>query len=213
VTWLADHWLDVLGWGGSALLVFSLLQARVLRFRTLNLAACLILLVFNALIEVWPMVGMNAVLAVINVYFIVRLARDRHDEAAFGVIEVGTDDQYLRHVLKLHEPDIRRFQPDFDWQRVDTEDERSDQHAFVVVKGDETVGVVLLRADGDVARVHLDYVTPKYRDFSPGEFLWRRSGVLRDRGFRRVLAPPGMVGAYYDKVGFHREGEGYALDL
>jgi energy-converting hydrogenase Eha subunit E len=213
MTWFDDHWLDVLGWGGSALLVFSLLQARVLRFRTLNLAACLILLVFNALIAVWPMVAMNAVLAVINVYFIVRLTRDRHDDAAFEVIEVGTDDQYLAHVLSLHEADIRRFQPDFRWRRVDTEDAHPDQHAFVVVKGDETVGVVLLRADGDVARVHLDYVTPKYRNFSPGEFVWRRSGALRERGFRRVVTPPGMVGAYYDKVGFRREGDTFALDL
>ena len=37
VTWLADHWLDLLGWAGSALLIVSLLQARVLRFRVLNL--------------------------------------------------------------------------------------------------------------------------------------------------------------------------------
>ena len=39
MTWLADHWLDLLGWAGSALLIVSLLQARVLRFRVLNLTA------------------------------------------------------------------------------------------------------------------------------------------------------------------------------
>ena len=81
------------------------------------------------------------------------------------------------------------------------------------MKGDETVGTVLLRADGDVARVQLDYVTPKYRDFSPGEFVWRRSGLLRERGFRRVVTPSGMVAAYYDKVGFRRDGDAYVLDL
>ena len=208
MTWLDDHWIDVLGWGGSALLVYSLLQARVLRFRSLNLAASLILLVFNAVIEVWPMVGVNTVLAVVNVVFIVRLLREQHDEEVFGVIEVGTHDHYLSHVLGTHSEDIARFQPGLDW-----EPDNPGSHAFVVVKGDETVGVVLLRADGDVARVQLDYVTPKYRDFSPGEFVWRRSGLLRGRGFRRVVTPPGMVSAYYDKVGFRREGDGYALDL
>lgn len=208
MSWLDDHWIDVLGWGGSALLVYSLLQARVLRFRSINLVACLILLVFNAVIEVWPMVAVNTVLGAINAFFIVRLLREQHDEAVFDVIEVGTHDHYLRHVLETHGEDISRFQPDLDW-----EPDNPRSHAFVVVKGDETVGVVLLRADGDVARVQLDYVTPKYRDFSPGEFVWRRSGLLRSRGFRRVLTPPGMVSAYYDKVGFHREGDGYALDL
>lgn len=207
MTWLEDHWLDVLGWGGSALLVFSLLQARVLRFRTLNLIASLILLAFNALIEVWPMVGMNVVLAVINVAFIVRLVRDRHDDAAFEVIEVGSDDGYLRHVLATHDSDIRRFQPDLDWQSG------PESHAFVIVRGDETVGIVLVRSLGETAEVLLDYVTPRYRDFSPGEFVWRRSGVLRARGFTRVVTPPRMVGAYYGRLGFRRDGDGYVLDL
>jgi hypothetical protein len=208
MSWFDNHWIDILGWGGSALLVFSLLQARVLRFRSLNLAASLILLTFNAVIEVWPMVGMNSVLAGINVFFIIRLLRQRHDEEVFGVIEVGPHDHYLRHVLETHSDDIARFQPGLDW-----EPDNPGSHAFVVVNGDETVGAVLLRADDDVARVQLDYVTPKYRDFSPGEFVWRRSGLLRDRGFRRVVTPPGMVSAYYEQVGFHPEGEGYALEL
>jgi len=208
VNWLEDNWLDILGWGGSALLVFSLLQARVLRFRTLNLVACVILLVFNAILGIWPMVGMNAVLAAINVWFIVKLLGERHDDAVFEVLEVGPADEYLRHVLRIHGGDILRFQPDFVW---DPSDERG--HAFVVLRGDETVGVVLLQADGQVARVQLDYVTPRYRDFSPGEFVWRRSGLLREDGFTRVVTPAGMVGAYYDRLGFRRDGESYVLDL
>ncbi|WP_372729023.1 hypothetical protein [Nocardioides sp.] len=206
MSWLEAHWLDILGWGGSALLVFSLLQARVLRFRVLNLIACLILLVFNALLLIWPMVGMNLVLALINIWFIVKLTSQRHDEAAFEVIEVGPADEYLRHLLRVHGADILRFQPDFLW---DPTDERG--LAFLVLRGDETVGVVLLHRDGDVARVLLDYVTPRYRDFSPGEFVWRRSGLLSDHGFSTVITPPKMLGAYYGQLGFSRHGDSYEL--
>ena len=46
------------------------------------------------------------------------------------------------------------------------------------------MGVVIMRVAGDVAHVELDYVTRRYRDFSPGEFVWRQSGVLRDLGHR-----------------------------
>ncbi len=200
-------WLDLVGWAGSALLVFSLLQARVLRFRTLNTVACVVLVFFNAMIGVWPMVAMNVVLAAINLWFIARLLRDRHDEAAFGVLEVGTDDDYLRHVLDTHAADIARTQPDFSWP-----DPQAD-HAFIVVRGDETVGVVVVRRDGDVARVELDYVTPRYRDFTPGEFVWRRSGLFERLGFRHVMTSPAMVGAYYDRVGFTRNGREFVLDL
>jgi hypothetical protein len=201
-------WLDVVGWAGSALLVFSLLQARVLRFRVLNTVACVVLVFFNAMIAVWPMVAMNVVLAAINLWFIVKLMRERHDAAAFDVLRVGTDDDYLRHVLDVHREDIARHQPDLDWAPDPERD-----LAFIVMRGDETVGVVLVQRDGEVARVLLDYVTPRYRDFTPGEFVWRRSGMLNGLGFRQVATPPNMVGAYYDKVGFRGSGTGYVLDL
>jgi hypothetical protein len=173
----------------------------------LNTVACLVLVFFNAMIGVWPMVAMNVVLAAINLWFIVQLQRQRHDEAAFDVLEVEPTDEYLRHVLRVHGEDILRFQPNFLW------DPDADDHAFIVMRADETVGVVIVHRDGDVARVVLDYVTPRYRDFTPGEFVWRRSGLFEGLGFRRVVTSSAMVGAYYDKVGFRPEGDAYVLDL
>src|SRR5689334_2289095 len=155
-------WLDLIGWFGSALLVVSLMQARVLRFRVLNLVACIVLTGFNAALEIWPMVAMNVVLSLINLWHIRKLVATRHDEAMFDVLEVAPDDEYLRHVLRIHGADILAFQPDLVWDGA-----APGRLAFLVQRGDETVGVVLVRDDGDgVARVQLDYVTPRFRDFS-----------------------------------------------
>ena len=202
-------WLDALGWAGSALLVYSVMQARVLRFRLLNLIACVVLTVFNGALAIWSMVGMNVALAVINLWFIRKLVSERHDETAFEVLEVGPNDEYLRHVLRVHGDDILKFQPNFLWDGV-----ASGGSAYLVQRGDETVGVVLIHAAGDgVAQVKLDYVTPRFRDFSPGEFVWRRSGLLKDEGFRKVVTPNDMVAPYYDRLGFHRESDHFVLDL
>jgi hypothetical protein len=196
-------WLDLVGWCGSALLVLSLLQTRVLRFRILNLVASVVLTGFNVSLQIWPLVAMNLVISVINVWHIRKLVGARHDEAAFDVVEVGPNDEYLRHVLRIHEADILAFQPDLVWDGA-----APGRLAFLVLHGDETVGVVLVRDDGDgVAQVLLDYVTLRYRDFSPGEFVWRRSARLRERGFHRVVTPAQMVGAYYGKLGL-----GFELD-
>jgi hypothetical protein len=205
-------WVDALGWAGSALLVYSLLQARVLRFRVLNLTASVVLTVFNALLGVWPMVAMNAVLAGINIWFIRKLVLQRHDDTAYHVLEVGLDDAYLRHVLSEHAEDIRKFFPTF--AGLDDLDGSARRSAFLVEHGTETVGVVVARraAEG-VAQVELDYVTPRFRDFTPGEFVYRRSGLFRDRGYRQVLTPPGMVAPYYDGLGFRRDGDHYVLDV
>ena len=209
MTWLSDHWLDILGWAGSALLVYSVMQARVLRFRVLNLAACVVLTGFNAALAIWPMVAMNVALAVINLWHIRALVSTRDDETTFEVLEVGPADEYLRHVLRVHEKDMLAHQPDLVW-----DGSAPGRSAFLVQRGDETVGVVLLHDGGDgTAYVDLDWVSPRFRDFSPGAFVWRRSGMLRDHGFARVVTSPTMVGPYYERIGFAPAGDSWALDL
>ena len=196
-------WLDVVGWAGSALLVYSVMQARVLRFRVLNLAACVVLAGFNAALGIWPMVAMNIALCVINVWHIRALVGTRHDETTYEVLEVGPTDAYLQHLLQVHAEDILRHQPDF------ARDRATGSVAFLVQRGDETVGVVLVDDAGEgVAQIVLDYVTPRFRDFSPGEFVWRRSSALRDRGFRTVVTPLRMVAPYYARIGFTRRPDG-----
>ncbi|GAA2638084.1 hypothetical protein GCM10010399_84200 [Dactylosporangium fulvum] len=200
-------WLELVGWAGSALLVWSLLQTRLLRLRVFNLAGSLVLVAYNAVVGVWPMVGLNVTLAGINVWQLYRLLRTRHDEHTYQVVEVATDDNFLAHVLRVHWADIARFNPDF---RFDT----TTQQAFLTLCGDELVGVMLLRPAGDgVAQVDLDYVTLKYRDLTPGEFVFRRSGQLTARGYHRVFTPPGMVAPYYGRLGFKPAGDRFCLDL
>lgn len=200
--------LSIIGWGGSALVVVSLLQTRILRLRVLNLIGCVILVGFNAAIAVWPMVGMNAVLAVINVVYLWRLLKHRHDEEEYQVLEVNRTDAYLGHVLAAHQKDISRFNPGF------TSNESP--YAFLVQRGERTVGVVLAHDAGHGrAQIDLDYVLPKYRDFTPGEFVYRRSDVFTDHGFHQVLAPPRMRDSkpYLNKLGFRPEGSNLVLNL
>ncbi|WP_327638863.1 hypothetical protein OHB24_10965 [Kribbella sp. NBC_00482] len=202
-----DVW-SIIGWGGSALVVWSLLQTRILRLRLLNLIGCVILVGFNAVVGVWPMVGMNAVLAVINVVHLWRLLRHRHDEAEYQVLPVNSADAYLGYILERHQKDITRFNPGFTLA--------ASPYAFLVQHGDRTVGVVLAHDAGTGrAQIDLDYVVPKYRDFTPGEFVYRRSDVFTDQGFRQVIAPPRMRDStpYLKNLGFHREGEELVLNL
>ncbi len=199
-------WLEVLGWVGSAVLVWSLLQTQLVRLRVINLVGSAVLLVYNGLLGVWPMVGLNVVLAGINVSYLVRAGRTRHDSAAYEVLEVAGDDTYLRHVLRVHEGDIRRWNPDF------VHDPFTSDTAFLVLEGDETVGVVIVRdAGAGTADLLLDWVTPRHRDLSPGEFVFGPEGPFRRRGFRRVVAPRGMLEPYYERLGFRRDGDAYVL--
>ena len=76
-----DVWIEVFGWIGSGLLVVSLLQGKMLRLRVINSIASVMLVLYNVLVETWPMVGMNAAVILINVWHIVRIMRERRAEA------------------------------------------------------------------------------------------------------------------------------------
>ena len=65
--------LDIFGWISSGAVVFSLLQSNMLRLRIISLVACLMVVAYSLLIEAWPMVGMNASIALINLYYLVRM--------------------------------------------------------------------------------------------------------------------------------------------
>jgi hypothetical protein len=199
--------LDLLGWIASALVVWSLMQARVLRFRVINLAGAALATVVNALLGIWPFAVMNGVIAVIDVYWVQRLSRERHDEAAYTVVEVGIDDAYLRHLLSLKARDLAVTHPRF---RMPPIGDAASRSAFIVLRGDETVGMVLVReAGGGVGVVEVDYVTERFRDFTPGEFVYRKSGIFAAKGFtllRRAEDIPAEHG-YYGRVGF-REVDG-----
>ncbi|AEG43068.1 hypothetical protein [Isoptericola variabilis] len=193
-------WLEVFGWLGSILIVFSLTQARVLRFRWLNLTGSVIATVYNAIFTIWPFAAMNGAIALINVYWLVRLYREAHDAATYEVVEVAPDDAYLRHVLRTHADDIAHWSPGFDPHA-----DPAGRSAFLVQRGDETVGVVVVRdAGGGEGVVELDWVSRRFRDFTPGEFVHRDSGIFTGRGFTRVVTSLDAVkdAAYLERMGF-----------
>lgn len=199
-------WLEVLGWAGSLLVVVSLTQARVLRFRVLNLAGAVIATFYNAWVGIWPFAFMNGAIAVIDVYWLVRLLRERHDERAYEVVEVDAQDAYLRHLLGVHAADIGHYAPGLDLADPVGPDGGT---VLLVVRGDETVGVVAVAGTGDGdGRVRLDWVTPRFRDFTPGEFVYRDSGVFAAHGYRRLVFPEPAAEqhAYLQRVGFVPQG-------
>jgi len=203
--------LEIVGWFGSALLVVSLVQTRVMRFRVLNAAASAVLTGYNLAIAVWPMVGLNVVLVGINLVIIWRLVRRRHDARAYDVVAIGVREPYLAHVIDRHAGDISEFNPEPRALLAEAE------HAFLVSSGDQLVGLVLSRAGERPGeqQVLLDYVLPPYRDFTPGEFVFRPDGPFADLGAERVVASPAMAASerYLAAVGFGRDGDRRVLDL
>ena len=89
-------------------------------------------------------------------------------------------DEYLRHTLRVHGADILRFNPDF------VHDPADDQDAFLVEKGDETVGVVLLRRRA----------TPPTCSSTTSRLATATSPRASSSGARAACLPPGASDAW-----------------
>lgn len=74
-------WLEVLGWAGSALLVVSILQSDIFRLRVFGLIASVALVAYNLALAVWPGVGLNVVVGLINAVYIARMVREKRRAA------------------------------------------------------------------------------------------------------------------------------------
>ena len=208
--------LEAIGWIGSILIVWSLVVARVLRFRWMNLIGAVLATGYNAAIGVWQFAFMNLAITVIDIYWLIRLYREAHDEQVYRVLPVDADNNFLRHVLAEHEDDIRAHEPAFELDGDSGTAAGGTRHTFLVVRGDEAVGVVAVRDEGDgLGLVELDWVKERFRDFTPGEFVYRQSGVLADAGFSRLEVSPHEATDrdYLARVGFTSQGDRLVRDV
>lgn len=186
---------EIIGWIGTAVVVFSMLQQRITRLRLINMIGCIISVAYNTAVGVWPMVALNAVLTVIQAYNLVVLWRGRHSTVTYSVVAVAPSDPIVAHVLETNREDIATYFPNYDGNA---------DLGFLVMKGDEIVGIVLATRDHSEAELVLDYVTPAYRDFTPGEFVFA-SDEWAAHGVASVRTVPGGPD-YYARVGFTATG-------
>jgi hypothetical protein len=130
------------------------------------------------------------------------------------VVRVGVDEPSLARVLARHADDLVAHALAAPTVLAEA------QHAFVVTSGDDIVGVVLSR-EGDAPdeqQVVLDYVLPPYRDFTPGEFVYRGDGPFAQMGARRVVASPALAGSekyqgYLTAMGFRPDAGRWVLPI
>ena len=200
--------LEAFGYVASALIAVSLMMRSIVRLRWINLVGAACFTLYGVLIGAYPVAALNFAIVLINVYFLVKMRRAKE---AFSVVEMPPDAPYVAEFLRFYAPEIQRFQPGF------TFDSAAPQHVLMVLRDMVPAGALVL-APGPKreASVSLDFVTPAYRDFKVGQYLFhRRRDLFRDFGVDRIVTAAGSAdhAVYLERMGFMKTGDGYALDV
>ena len=167
-------YLEIFGYIGSALVVFSMLMTSVLKLRVINTMGSIVSMIYALICHTYPIAIMNLALILINLYGLKKL---RNTSPAYHLEQAQPEDVAVRFLLGKYKEDIKKYFAGFTGPR-------EGQQAYVVMNEDMCVAVALGTLYGDSLELTLDYATPSYRDFSIGSFLY---GKLKEQGVRKLI--------------------------
>lgn len=195
---------ELLGYAASLLVAVSLMMRSLLRLRLINLAGAVAFTLYGLLIQAYPVAAVNFFIVLIDLYFLYQMTRAQEH---FSVAEVRPTSDYLQQFLKFYGADIQRFQPEFKHEAA------RPQNVYFILRDMVPAGLFIFEPQAaGLARIALDFVTPQYRDFRVGDFLFRRNPqIFQKNGVHTLISPPGSPAheAYLQKLGFVRVGDEY----
>jgi hypothetical protein len=185
------------GYAASIVVAVSLLMSSLIKLRWINMAGALMFTAYGLLIRAYPVALLNFAIAIINVYYLAKIYRQQDQ---FKLVPVGADSALLAEFLRVHGVEIRRIFPGFAAPAA------GEGTAFFTLRNTHVAGAILTRAlTPDTLLITLDYVTPEYRDFKIGHFVFEQSrGALAAGGVVRLAseAHSPVHREYLERMGF-----------
>lgn len=174
------HWIEIIGYGGSLLIAVSLMMNNIRRLRWINLFGAGTFATYGLLVHAHPVLLLNSFIALTDIYYLVQFHRKK-DLFTISQIPPGAN-LFRDRFLTFFERDIRRFFPDFRWDRL------QNPRSVFILRNLLPVGLFVYQPLPEgVAEIHLDYVRPEYRDFKNAYYLYHsQMGLLREEGIVRL---------------------------
>ena len=192
-------YLELLGYLASMLVVISLMMSSLLKLRLISLVGAVAFLVYSLLIGAYPIVVANAVIIVVNLYFLYRIFTSKE---YFKLLEVDSRSAYLHYFLNFYKAEIEKFIPDYRFAP-------SDEQLIIFVLRDMIPAGLFIgqRNEQGEFRIFLDFVIPSYRDFKIGSYLYSQSQFFQHHGIHKLMSTPHnrMHEKYLKRMGFQQE--------
>ncbi|GAB1418845.1 hypothetical protein MASR2M12_16100 [Bacteroidales bacterium] len=177
----ANHLLELIGYLASAIIALSMALNSIAWFRIVNLIGAALFSVYGFVIGAFPVGIMNAFIVAVDVYYLVKIFGTKEH---FHLLEVKPDDGYMLRFVRFHHQDILHFFSDF---RLDAG--RQNIH-YLVLRNMVVAGLFVgNKTEGGHLEVLLDYVTPAYRDFKNGRFIYDTlKEIFAGEGIQHIMA-------------------------
>ncbi len=202
-------WIEWIGYGASLGIMISMLMSSVLKLRMINLAGCVLFVIYGWMIGAYPVAIVNFFIALINIYYLRKMLGKT--ASYFSVMEMDADDAYVKKFLDFYWKDIQKFMPELKPRQLDGDE------CWLLLKDMKVAGIFMGGHNGDnTLEIHLDYLLPEYRDFKVGKFLYEnKKDLFLKKSYKRLIAQPGNKkhNKYLKKMGFKYYNNIFQRDL
>ena len=195
--------LELIGYISTVVVLISFLMTSVVKLRIVNTIGSLIFTVYALLIKTYPTALLNLGIVCINIYYLLRIARQKNLKTMYTV---ETDNRYLKKFLEVYEKDINKYFPDFNIA------DNSADIAYFSYYDMVPAGLLMGdKQDDGSLKILIDYAIPQYRDCSVGKFVLPK--LLEDEGYNKLFIENPSIKhvKYLLKSGFRKAGECYEL--
>ncbi len=201
------NYLDYFGYFASLVILISLLSSSIKKLRWINLVGAILFTIYAILIKSIPTAFMNFAIALIDIYFLIKIYTSK---SYFSILEIKEETTYFKNLLQFHKSDLIKF-----FNKSDFSIDQS-KFAFYILKDMSPIGVFIGKRNGKVLDVELDFVTKEYRDFKIGKYLYSdNKEMFVKEGFEVIQCTTNneLHKKYLEKMGFTSKGNDYSYEL
>ena len=199
------NWLEWLGYLASLIVLISLLMSSIIKLRWINLVGSSLFSLYGFLLGALPVGLMNLGIAIINIYYLVKIYSASAKNEYFKILSIEKDSEYFNHFLNFYEEGLKKFANP---SRLKT---NTYDVSFYILRNMVPAGVFLgSKHDENTLKVELDFVIPEYRDFKIGSFVYEESkDHFLDKGYNRLISYSSYDEHidYLRKMGFEEKEE------
>lgn len=194
--------LEWLGYLASLIVLISLLMSSIIKLRWINLLGSSIFALYGFLIGALPVGFMNIGISIINIYYLTKIYGSKE---YFKLLPFERNSEYFSYFLEFYKDSIEKYINDFNWNNS------SSKVSFYILRNTVPAGVFIgSHYNENTLKVELDFVTPEYRDFKIGKYVYEtRKDYFLDCGYTQIICFSSNDAhiKYLKKMGFKESTE------
>ncbi len=189
--------IEIIGYLGSLFVASAMLFNSILRLRWLSLTGSTLFTIYGFTIGAYPVGAVNGFIMMTNIYYLSRMYSKKE---YFRTLAVRPDNKYLEDFLDFNKDDIQKFFPGFVKKPYSI--------SMLILRNMQVAGVFLAEENNHQIEVKLDYVTPTYRDFKLGNYVYNVNlQEFKDKDIKSFVCKSQSKkhDKYLQKLGFKKQ--------